>query len=226
VSVLSTRFAIPLLVIYGLAAVPVALHSFAEPRRDDCERPGALPRWESDAGERGRWLRERYGAFQWSEGSFEAGQALFSHVYLRSYDVVQLLNRPENSIVQVIPDHRTLEWIETERGAVPIHRAIYESRSDRTTRTLAGYLLIFEGEPLARATFAQLLSAPRQLLLGRSPMTLLLIHGRAPREQYAEAEVELRVRLLEALQQYRDACSAALASGAAQRYEGSPIAMR
>ena len=204
--ILSSRFAPHLLVVYALAAVPVFLHTFTDPSRDDCAQPSALPRWESREDARGRLLRDRFGAFQWSEASFEASGAIFSHVFLRSYAVVQLLNRPENALLQRAPESRSVEWIDTERGPVPIHRAIYEPRAGRSTRTLAGYLLLFDGEPLARPTFAQLSSAPSQLLFGRAPMTLLFIHGRVPRDQYAEAEAELRIRLLEALAQYRDAC--------------------
>ena len=202
---LSWRFAPHLLAVYALAAIPIFLHAFVR-SRDDCARPSALPRWESRDDERGRLLRDHYGAFQWSEGSFEAGQALFSFVYLRSYATIPLLNRPENLLVKLAPEQRSVEWIDTESGPVPIHRAIYEPRADRATRTLAGYLLLLDGQPLAQPTFAQLSSAPRQLLFGRMPMTLLFIHGRVPRDQYAEAEGELRVRLLEALAQYRDAC--------------------
>lgn len=204
--ILSSRFAPHLLAVYVLAAVPVFLHTFADASRDDCAAPSALRRWKSGEGERGSVLRDRFEAFQWSEGSFEAGEALFSFVYLRSYAVVQLLNRPDNALMQRAPETRTVEWIDTESGRVPIHRPIYEPRSDRATRTLAGYLLLFDGEPLAQPSLAQLTSAPRQLLFGRAPMTLLFIHGRVPRDQYAGAELELRVRLLEALAQYREVC--------------------
>ncbi len=204
--ILSSRFAPYLLALYALAAVPVLLHTFAGASRDDCAQPSALPRWRSGEGERGSLLRERFAAFQWSEGSFEAGDALFSFVYLRSYAVVQLLNRPENALLQRNPERRTVEWVDTESGPVPIHRPLFEPRADRATRTLAGYLLLLDNQPLAQPSVAQLASAPRQLLFGRAPMTLLFIHGRVPRDQYAAAELELRVRLLEALAQYRDAC--------------------
>ena len=223
---LSRRFAEPLFLVYALAAVPVVLHSFAEAYRDDCARPDGLRRWESTDDERGRFLRERFGAFQWSEGSFEAGSAIFSYVHLRSYAAVQLLNRPENALLQQSPEQTRIEWIETESGKFPIHRALYEPRSDRATRTLAGYLLLFEDKALAQSTLAPLASAPRQLVYGRSPMTLLFIHGRVPRDHYPQAELELRVRLLEALQEYQDACGAVAPSQRAQRYEGSPIASR
>jgi hypothetical protein len=206
VKLLSWRFAPHLLAVYALAAVPVLLHTFAQSSRDDCARPSALPRWASREDERGRLLRDYFGAFQWSEGSFEAGQALFSFTYLRSYAAIPLLNRPENVLIKRAPEQRSVEWIDTESGPVPIHRALYDPRPDRATRTLAGYLLLFDGQPLAQPSLAQLASAPRQLVFGRTPMTLLFVHGRVPRDQYPEAEAELRVRLLTALAQYRDAC--------------------
>jgi hypothetical protein len=213
VKLLSWRFAPHLLVIYALAAALSLFHTFAPSSSDDCARPSALPRWESRDDDRGRWLRDYFGAFQWSEGSFEADQALFSFLYLRSYLAIPLLNRPENVLVRLAPDQRSVEWIDTESGPVPIHRAIYEPRADRATRILAGYLLLLDGQPLAQPTFATLAAAPRQLFLGRTPMTLLFIHGRVPRDQYAEAEAELRVRLLQALAQYRDACRPARQAG-------------
>lgn len=221
--ILSSRFAPHLLALYALAALPVFLHTFADASRDDCAEPSALLRWQAGEGRPGSLLRDRFAAFQWSEGSFEAGDAIFSFVFLRSYAVVQLLNRPENALLQRTPEQRTIEWIDTASGPVPIHRPIYEQRSDRATRTLAGYLLLFDGQPLARPAMTQLASAPSQLLFGRAPMTLLFIHGRVPRDQYAEAEGELRVRLLAALAEYRDACrakkpeaTATAASGAAR----------
>jgi hypothetical protein len=216
VKLLSPRFAPHLLALYALAAVPVFLHTFAEPARDDCAQPSALPRWQSGEGERGSLLRDRFEAFQWSEGDFEAEGVLFSFVFLRSYAVVQLLNRPENALLQRAPESRTVEWVDTQSGPVPIHRAIYEQRSDVATRTLAGYLLLLDGKPVARPALAQLGSAPSELLFGRMPMTLLFIHGRVPRDVYPEAETELRVRLVAALAQYRDACEAQSSPGSAR----------
>jgi len=136
------------------------------------------------------------------------GQIAFDYTVVRSFDPSQVYYRPERKVLRKLdPERRVLQWIDTAEGRVPLHRAIYPlGASQRSVRTIAGYLLIYEGELVSNPYLAQILSAPGQLLRGRAPMTMLFAHGVVPVDQLDQAEAELRALLLDSLKRYREIC--------------------
>ncbi len=73
---LSSRYALPLLILLTLAVVPVGIHSYIGVRADDCANPEAVREVSEVARSRlGREHPERYqlGRFQWTEGFVATG---------------------------------------------------------------------------------------------------------------------------------------------------------
>ena len=207
----STRFARALAGLVALVLVPVVLHSYLGIQRDDCRAPLALaPAEHASALERGRdaWMREHFAASAWREGRIAgaSGAPTLSYTVVRSYDAKRVYYRPENTLLR---GHnvraRELEWVDAHDVRLPIHRPRYASPG-ASLRAVAGYLLVYEGRPVADPYRAQLLAAARQLLGGSAPMTLFFVHGSATVEQVEETELRVRTALREQWERYRSSC--------------------
>lgn len=208
----STRFALALAGLAALALVPVVLHSYLGAQRDDCRAPLALaPAAHASALERGRdaWMREHFAASAWREGRIagRSGAPALAYAVVRSYDAKRVYYRPENTLLRGHSVRaRELEWVDAHDVRLPIHRPRYSSTPGASLRAVAGYLLVYEGRPVADPYRAQLLAAPHQLLGASTPMTLFFVHGSAAAEQVEETEVRLRAALREQWERYRSSC--------------------
>ena len=170
-----------------LAALPVAALGLSDWQVDDCRRAGELLETDATgvvASDRSTWLRERFGTVQWTEGALRDREAGFrlSYTFLRSYDLPRVYYRPENALVPgSAPSQRDIERVDSPQGPVPLHRPFYDTRVDQATRRIAGYVLFYRGRAVSNPYLEQVLSAPTEILRGRTPMTLLLVQGRVSR---------------------------------------------
>ncbi|MFQ5515264.1 MAG: hypothetical protein ACE5FG_12635 [Myxococcota bacterium] len=208
----SRRYQLPLTVLLLLTLIPVAVHSYAGLRRDECREPEALIGYAGatppDPG-RDRRMRKRFAAQEWWEGTLDpTPQApALRYVVIRSLDAKRLYYRPDDRLLSGgSPERREIEWLDTEGVPLPIHHSRYAIPSRAGPRRMVGYLLTYQGRPVANGALVQLRSAPAQLLRGRSPMTLFLVWGEVSAAQAEAAEDHARRWLLAAWESYREAC--------------------
>jgi len=206
---LSLRYVVALSACLLVALIPVVVHSYIQLEIDDCKTPWALMSESAPAsnsgGRRDAWMRERFQSSQWREGSFFADGLRFDFSIVRSYDAKRLYHRPENSLVEhSIVERRGIEWVQTDSGALPIHRAYY-GNSDPAI--LVAYLLVYRSSPIASPYWPQLRAAPVELFGGRRPMTLFLIQAHGSSGSLREMESVEREWLLSSWAKYRFACA-------------------
>lgn len=206
---LSPRYALGMLILSGVALIPVTVNTYVGYRSDDCAHPDVLlGRPESLHGWRQRVVERVFEAFAWREGSVAGGpgEADLHYSILRSYDPKKLYYRPDYGMIEnVRPVGRELEWLEADREWLPVHVPTYPQRGAR--RHVGAYLLVYAGELVARPILNQLLSSPRQMFVGNQPMTLYFVWAQAPRGAHPATEERLREWLVEAWRRHQLICS-------------------
>ena len=192
-----------------LTLFPVVLHSYVELNRDDCvpaQEILALCDKNIDVEVTGRRLKNLFGEVESCGGHLPGPSDSPSLDYwvLRSYDPKALYHLPETGFVRgAAPSRRTTEELSSHYGPVPVHRAYY---NDSDGDIYVAYVLIYNSEPIANPYLAQILSFPKQLLTGTSPMNLLFVTGRGPRGTLAQMEEQGALWLLDSLGRYRSLC--------------------
>jgi hypothetical protein len=213
---LSTRYVPHILVLVVIAAIPTLLHSLGRFDVEDCASPTALlPPPAPDraplgsAVERQRFDRS-WGEGNWSTGTLPGGPVGgLSYVIARSFDPKAVYHWPESRVVsEVRPFERGLEEVESQGVRIPVHRAYYEPEGVPPRGfVVVAYLLVYHSRPVANPYLEQILSAPRQVVTGRRPMWLFLVHGRVGVPQRREAEARATEWLASAWESYRAACT-------------------
>lgn len=206
---LSLRYVRPLSACLLLALIPVVVHSYLRIEIDDCKVPWAFASESAQAsdsgGTRAAWMRERFQSSQWHEGSFFRDGLRFDFSIVHSYDPKRLYHRPENYLVQhAIVKSREIEWVGTNSGALPIHRAYYDSTDPAI---LVAYLLVYRSSPVASPYWPHLRAASVELFTGRRPMTLFLIQARGSPGSFREMERVGQEWLISSWERYRSACT-------------------
>ena len=205
----SLRYLRPLSACLLLALIPVVVHSYLRVEIDDCKAPWAfapeLAQPSGSGGRRDALMREQFQSFEWHEGSFSQDDLRFDFSIIRSYDAKRLYHRPENSLVKhALVKSRGMEWLTTDSGALPIHRAYY---GDTDPAILVAYLLVYRSSPVASPYWAQLRAAPFLLFTGSHPMTLFLIQARGSPGRLREMEGVEQEWLRSSWEKYRSACT-------------------
>lgn len=202
---LSTRYVVPLAVCLLLTLIPVAMHSYFQTNKDDCATPSALLPADHPAGSRDAFLQTRFQSSQFMEGSFVSTAGRFNYSIIRSYDPKRLYHRPENSLVDHVDvvTRRTIEWVPTDAGRLPIHRAYYDE-GDRAL--VVSYVLVFRSSPVASPYWPHLRAAFSELITGSHPMTLYFIQARGLPDGVPEMEKLEREWLVSSWKKYRTAC--------------------
>jgi hypothetical protein len=199
-----------------VAAVPTVLHSLGRFDVQDCAAPEAIlapPGPEVSPSDRKRFDRN-WGAGNWTAGSLpggedgEGGQRL-EYVIARSFDPKAVYHWPESRVVwDVRPEQRGVERIEADGVRLPVHRAYYEAVDGSRRETLVvAYLLVYHARPVGNPYLAQILSGPQQVVSGRRPMWLYLVHGRMGERERPAAEERAHAWLASAWQRHRSACA-------------------
>lgn len=185
---LSTRYAVPLLVLLALALVPVMFHSYRTSHYEDCANPGAL-------------LEPREGTIE-----LEGSRVLQLHFRIyRSFEPKYLYMRPAANLAERFrTDGRKLKWIDAGDEKLPVYM-LYE-HSGRAIR-LAAYTFVYNSRPVAHPFVAQLTSSLTQLFEGTRPLTLFLISGRASRDRLGAMEAAAEEWLIASWNRYRSVCS-------------------
>ena len=206
---LSYRFAPQVVALLLLPLFPVVIHSYSRFRSQDCADMESVlslagPRREQPA--RDEWMSSQFAAAKWREGSLPAGSGSrqFKTDVIVSYDAKKLYHHPETALIRgASADSRATEWIEAGESSIPIHRAYYTAGDPLT---VAGYLLVYNSQPVANPYVAQFAALGTQLFRGRAPMTMFFISARGPAGEAEAMEREVRQWLAGAWRQYKAAC--------------------
>jgi len=206
----SARFTPALAVLAALALLPVAVHSYARLRVDDCANPAALVPAEANVDpERAAYMALNFDALQWREGALAPadGAPELRFAVIRTFDPKLVYYRGTRRLWgDVAPGGDRIEWLETDDGRVPIVRSHLEVERPELPRAVIAALLVYEDEPVETGWRAQLRAAPHQLLSGRRPMTMFAVRGEIRPENREAAEQRAREFLRDSWRTYRLIC--------------------
>jgi hypothetical protein len=171
----STRFAIPVVVLLGLAAVPTVIHSYRDSTVSDGKSVRTIPmQLDGDLGasttRRAGWGEERFSATDWTERKYKGGKVrLFVG---RSFDSKKLYHHPELA-VDYGNDYEASTVVHLEkRPAIPVH-VLRGGGPD--ARRVALYTLHYDDGFVADPIRFQLRTSLQLLFSKRKAMTLFFV---------------------------------------------------
>jgi hypothetical protein len=169
----STRFALPVLVLLALAAVPTVIHSYMDSAVPDGRSASVIPmRLDGETGtatkRRASWGEERLGSNDWTERRY-AGPPEVKLAIARSFDAKKLYHHPELA-VDYGPTYAPATVTRLpQRPDVPV----YVLRGTQTNANrLALYTLHHEDGYVEDPILFQLKTSFRSLFSRRQAMTL------------------------------------------------------
>ncbi len=172
------------------AALPVLFATFRPGRWDDCADPEALRDIGSRlAGTEGRdgQVSVRSHLFQRHEATLPVAGLHPLRVRVVRTDEVRYPFDHQTKFLRVPmdPERSAVRWVDNGDGRLPIH-FVYAHQAG-AIRVVAS-LFVYDGQVVDRLLAMQLRSAPRQLMAGRRPMTLLQVDGfgAPPRQEQIE----------------------------------------
>jgi hypothetical protein len=223
----STRYLPHIVVLLVLAALPTWLHRTSSLDVEDCADLDAL--LSMDGGEvvsaealseaaleskslaqRKLFLSQASADGRWAEGIVPLGEddEALDFVLVRSFDAKLLYHWPAARLhweggKSLRIDRNELETVDS----LPVHRSYYDNLDARSRQHwVVAYLLVYDSRPISNPYLAQLLSAPVQLVRGRSPMWLFFVSGRVDASRRESAEQAARRWLVAAWEHYDSVC--------------------
>ncbi len=181
-SVLSSRYLTPTLVLLAVALVPTVVTSYV--RGNVAERPpvvDVLPevldgRPSLVTNRRATTIKREFDSDDWAEREYTGiGEPPVTVLMVRSYDMKRLYHHPELAVSEA--DYTAAELVTVPTGAGPIDVHVLPPSEGRDG--IAAYALLYRGSTIARPLLFQLTVAPDLLLLGRRPMTLVFAEQRS-----------------------------------------------
>lgn len=193
---MSTRYAMAICVMLGIALVPTVIHSYLRSTEDDGRLTKAI---DTEFGEytsshtrrRPEWVKDVYDSEDWIERIYTDRDGSEVKLFVaRSYNLKRLYHHPELGVLYGKDLSRPTTVNTPVTGSVPVHvlRA-------NTGKGVAVYALLYDEEFVADPISLQLRSALKQLVSARKPMTLFLAYDpkAAPDARLDQADV---VRIL------------------------------
>jgi hypothetical protein len=201
-----------LLVLLGIALVPVAVHSYRGVQADECQDAAALhdvSRIEGSRPGEDRRSRRKPHRIQSSTGHVDSGVSgiapLEFHV-VRSFDPRRIYVHPHAMLERRFePDDSQIEWLVDGGERIPVRR-LEASDPLRGSLRRAFLLYVYDGRPVEDPFLAQLRGAVPQVLGGTRPLTLFLIAGDATPDQIGRVEDRARQWLSSAWRFYERTC--------------------
>jgi hypothetical protein len=206
---LSPRYAKRLIALLLLFAVPTLAIGLVPPRQDDCRDPallfvtalieGSKPVGESLPGDTNDVIQWSYGEIAHPETQREPLRFQIVRSYDRNHaEPIHLLGGTPFEA-----ELHSVQTLSTPAGPVPIHVAVDHTK--RPSR-LAAWLFVYDGRPVASPFLSVLASAPRQLVGGTLPITILMVDGTTGRGNVEPVENAAKQWLAAAWQHVATAC--------------------
>lgn len=206
---LSTRFALALLLLVLVTAVPVALHDRGLLDSDPCKDPGTLkttiliPGSTPVLQEHEPQPRE----ILYVGGTLNAGVPAvppLRYVIARSFDPTWLTGRPAGLIIPHFEtQQRALVWREREGRRLPIH---WLEENSRRAPQFAAYFFVVGGQPVESPMTTLLGSAFQRLVGGARPVGLVAIGGASLPRDVEKVHAAAEDWLFAAWDHYRSTC--------------------
>ncbi len=206
----SRRYAVHLALLSLLIAVPTLVHWSGRYEARDCRQPEALYPASSrmapmrgELGKVGEHADRGRAAGRDRVDGFEV-----EYVVNRSFHPRRVYHKPARGLVTGGQSLVTEVELADDGGeGLPIHWVHIEKTVGSNQRIpVAGYVLMYDGRPVRDPIRAQLLSAPKQTVLGRLPMTIYLAWARVVPSRADEARRAVESWLLESARTYHAAC--------------------
>ncbi len=203
---ISARFALPLLALLTLAALPVARLGWAPRQIEDCANPEALLDFaqiddrvalKEGVPESGAASRFRVDAVfePWNPNLGALQIAL-----LRDYGLSGRFQNPSSTILAGFePDRSRIDWVDAGPDRIPVH--LEHQQIDEDVR-FAAYFFAHAGRPGTGPFWTRLRSAPRALLTGTRPLLMVVISG-SPRTSDVNTVEHLAKQLLASIWEHQ-----------------------
>lgn len=175
-TMISSRYAVPVLLLLCLAAVPTVIHSYIERPASDGRSAAAIPmqldgQFGRPSGRRPTWGAERFGSDDWIERRYP-GPAQIVLFVGRSLDAKRLYHHPE-LLVSYGTDYGPATTVQLPMApGVPV-RVL--RGSDAGSRRVGMYALRYDDRYVANPILFQLRNSAELLFTRRKPMTLFFV---------------------------------------------------
>lgn len=178
--VLSSRFAIVIVVLLLASAIPVWIHRIEAPRYDDCGNPDAFFRAPRIGDAVMRKPEPRSHTSISVEGRIFAGTPSPVRVLaFRTDEPSRMYASPMSfgfdSMAYIIP--RDVRWLDVDGGEMPVHWSQYEMQGKAHVEA---YAYVQGGRPIRHPLESNLRLAVSGLFEGARPLTVLIASASAP----------------------------------------------
>jgi len=174
---ISSRYALPVILLLALALVPTVIHSYIGARVDDGFTVHAIDAqidgWRSEPTSRkASWVEPTFDTTDWEERRYHGldGENVLLFI-TRSYDLKRLYHHPEIGLL------RGVDLISTGSrrlsGNTDLILHIFKSR---VGNDIAAYALLYDGYFIENPITMQLKASFEMLFSRRKPMTLFLAY--------------------------------------------------
>ncbi len=208
----SRRYSIVLLLLAGIAAVPVTLHASGVLRTDDCAAPDALSRLENLPGTRAGTLdapppplRIQHLPFEVEpEKDFDRRFGLLAAAILRSFDPARIYSSPVRFVdPNFEADERHDSALAVDGVRIPVRWLLDHTKQPPR---YAAFFYAYDGRPVRRPSWAMLRAVPERLLTGQLPLTLVMISGPVPSGELDSVRTPTEAWLEAAWRHFAGAC--------------------
>lgn len=210
---ISSRYAVIVLLLLGLALVPTVIHSYyglldQDGLATDAINPNLAGFHSSPTARKARWVKEMFDSEDWIERNYVSRQGESARLFAaRSYDHKRLYHHPELAILYGM-DFKD-EGIYRLPGSpeVPVRLL-----TKRTGKGAAAYTLLYDDEFVSNPIGFQLKTSFELVFSPRKPLTLLLVFDKdLPSHHALEDSPAARV-LLDAVESFRNQRTGDIAS--------------
>lgn len=203
----SNRFTLPLAILLLLSAVPVVEALVAPNYLEDCANPAMLfdPRLIDENSIDVEHYTARYHRGEGVTGTIEPSLRRDAPLHFqisRAYGLPNQLLHP-TAPGDMEPDRHEIDWIEVDGEKIPVHMVF--QTVDRGMR-FAAYLYGYGERPITGPFLTRLREAPREIVSGARPITLLSISGTTGRLYRRETERRAQDWIVAAWKHYQASC--------------------
>jgi hypothetical protein len=202
---MSPRYAPATLGLLLCALVPTVVNSYFGSHEDSGpDLEAALPKSvgayvATDTARRDRSIRRSFDATAWAGRRYLHGASTVELVVARTLDMKRVYHHPELALTSGA-EYASVRVESHPRpgGGEPIHVHVLE----RATQGVEAYTLLYEDVTVANPFFFHVKTAPRLLLGGRKPMTLVFVQDAAYRgdgERFEGPALDILLRATENL---------------------------
>lgn len=193
---LSTRFAVPVIVLLALAAIPTVIHSYFDSSRRDGRSARAIPARLAgelgvDAKRRADWGDDRFASDDWVDRRYGRSPEV-KLVVARSFDAKKLYHHPELAVDYGEGYEPATTVRLQQRNDVPIH--VLRGGSSNGSR-MALYALHYDDGYVENPILFQLRTSFRSLFSRRMAMTLFFAAQDLPANVTVESSAAASVLL-------------------------------